>query len=150
MYVLLLFSSCIGPYIDNFYLVASDDSPEQLVRNREIAAQVFGPNGAPKFGPAMLQPQYCGKWLVRYFVFILQHIQREISVLGNTAHELEDGPYKQSPRLHQVCEVAGDARISSTITRHVPNALVSYAVFIAPVIRYWFREARWCYETSRP
>ena len=36
----------------------------QIARNRELAEVAF-PNGtAPKYGPAMLLPAFCGKWIV--------------------------------------------------------------------------------------
>ncbi|KAF9558521.1 hypothetical protein CPC08DRAFT_557075 [Agrocybe pediades] len=39
-----------------------NDSPEQIVRNRELAAAIF-PNGTPIYELAIMQPQYCGKWM---------------------------------------------------------------------------------------
>ncbi|KAJ3532277.1 hypothetical protein NM688_g7446 [Phlebia brevispora] len=45
-------------------LPAPGDSPEQTARNREIASEVFNQEDIPKYGPAVLQPRLCGKWLV--------------------------------------------------------------------------------------
>ncbi|PSS30856.1 hypothetical protein PHLCEN_2v2583 [Hermanssonia centrifuga] len=36
----------------------------QTMRNRELCEQAFPNGNAPKYGPAMLRPEYCGKWLV--------------------------------------------------------------------------------------
>ncbi|KAH7924359.1 hypothetical protein BV22DRAFT_517474 [Leucogyrophana mollusca] len=45
-------------------LPAPSDSPEQTARHRELAEVAFPGHSIPKYGPAMLQPQFCGKWLV--------------------------------------------------------------------------------------
>ncbi|KAI0077655.1 hypothetical protein K474DRAFT_1642880 [Panus rudis PR-1116 ss-1] len=45
-------------------LPSPKDSTEQIARNRELAQIAFPEGGAPKFGPALLVPQYCGKWIV--------------------------------------------------------------------------------------
>ncbi|KZS99403.1 uncharacterized protein LAESUDRAFT_733121, partial [Laetiporus sulphureus 93-53] len=36
----------------------------QTIRRRELSRIVFGEGSAPKYGPAMLVPEFCGKWLV--------------------------------------------------------------------------------------
>ena len=41
-----------------------NDSPEQVVRNRELSNLVFPAGRVPKYGPAMLRPEFCGKWQV--------------------------------------------------------------------------------------
>ncbi|KAI0030843.1 P-loop containing nucleoside triphosphate hydrolase protein [Vararia minispora EC-137] len=40
------------------------DTPEQTARNRELAEIAFGDGMSPKYGQAMLKPEYCGKWIV--------------------------------------------------------------------------------------
>ncbi|KAL4077447.1 P-loop containing nucleoside triphosphate hydrolase protein [Scleroderma citrinum] len=45
-------------------LPAPSDSAEQTVRHRELAEYVFAGHPVPKYGTAILQPQYCGKWAV--------------------------------------------------------------------------------------
>ncbi|OAX33766.1 hypothetical protein K503DRAFT_699906 [Rhizopogon vinicolor AM-OR11-026] len=45
-------------------LPAPNDSPEQTIRNRELAEVAFPDQPIPKYGTAMLLPQYCGKWVV--------------------------------------------------------------------------------------
>ncbi|KDQ54546.1 hypothetical protein JAAARDRAFT_397913 [Jaapia argillacea MUCL 33604] len=45
-------------------LPSPKDSPEQTARNRELSAMAFPDGNAPKYGPAILQPQFCGKWVV--------------------------------------------------------------------------------------
>ncbi|KAL0952740.1 hypothetical protein HGRIS_006971 [Hohenbuehelia grisea] len=45
-------------------LPGPSDSPEQTARNRELAEIAFPNQEPPKYGTAMLQPQYCGKWAV--------------------------------------------------------------------------------------
>ncbi|KAH9953604.1 P-loop containing nucleoside triphosphate hydrolase protein [Russula dissimulans] len=45
-------------------LPAPTDTPEQTARNRELTNVAFRNDSAPKFGPAMLLPAYCGKWIV--------------------------------------------------------------------------------------
>ncbi|KAG6856842.1 hypothetical protein H0H87_012900 [Tephrocybe sp. NHM501043] len=52
-------------------LLAPTDNPEQITRNRALAEFAF-PNGdIPKYGTAMIQPKFCGKWAV------LEHLLRE-------------------------------------------------------------------------
>jgi hypothetical protein len=36
----------------------------QTARNRELAEVAFPNDSAPKYGPAILLPVYCGKWIV--------------------------------------------------------------------------------------
>lgn len=38
---------------------------EQTKRHREISRIAFAGERVPKYGPAILVPQYCGKWIVR-------------------------------------------------------------------------------------
>ncbi|KIJ61227.1 hypothetical protein HYDPIDRAFT_97032 [Hydnomerulius pinastri MD-312] len=45
-------------------LPAPNDSPEQTLRHRELAEVAFPGSTIPKFGTAMLQPSFCGKWSV--------------------------------------------------------------------------------------
>ncbi|KAI0270605.1 P-loop containing nucleoside triphosphate hydrolase protein [Gloeopeniophorella convolvens] len=45
-------------------LPAHSDTPEQTARNRELTEVIFPNGGAPKYGPSMLLPAYCGKWIV--------------------------------------------------------------------------------------
>ncbi|KAI5985016.1 RAD26-like SNF2 family DNA-dependent ATPase [Pisolithus albus] len=45
-------------------LPAPSDTPEQTARHREIAEYVFAGEPIPKYGTAIMQPQYCGKWAV--------------------------------------------------------------------------------------
>ena len=36
----------------------------QTIRNRTLSEVAFPEGGIPKYGAAMMQPQYCGKWAV--------------------------------------------------------------------------------------
>ncbi|KAI0255595.1 P-loop containing nucleoside triphosphate hydrolase protein [Lactifluus subvellereus] len=45
-------------------LPAHTDTPEQTARNRELTEVAFPNGAAPKYGPAMLLPVFCGKWIV--------------------------------------------------------------------------------------
>ncbi|KAF9228076.1 hypothetical protein BS17DRAFT_318817 [Gyrodon lividus] len=45
-------------------LPAPNDSPEQTIRHRELAEVAFSGETIQKFGTAMLQPSFCGKWSV--------------------------------------------------------------------------------------
>ncbi|KAH9929468.1 P-loop containing nucleoside triphosphate hydrolase protein [Fomitopsis serialis] len=45
-------------------LPSPTDSPEQTVRNRELARMAFPEGSIPKYGPAIMVPDLCGKWLV--------------------------------------------------------------------------------------
>ncbi|KZT05235.1 uncharacterized protein LAESUDRAFT_235454 [Laetiporus sulphureus 93-53] len=45
-------------------LPSPTDTQEQTIRRRELSRIVFGEGSAPKYGPAMLVPEFCGKWLV--------------------------------------------------------------------------------------
>ncbi|TCD62825.1 hypothetical protein EIP91_006366 [Steccherinum ochraceum] len=44
-------------------LPSPTDNAEQTVRNRELSDLAFGRH-CPKYGPAVLNPNFCGKWLV--------------------------------------------------------------------------------------
>ncbi|KAF9529073.1 P-loop containing nucleoside triphosphate hydrolase protein [Crepidotus variabilis] len=43
-------------------LPAPTDTAEQTARNRHLAEIAFPDGNIPKYGTAMMQPQYCGKW----------------------------------------------------------------------------------------
>ncbi|KAH7882176.1 P-loop containing nucleoside triphosphate hydrolase protein, partial [Phlebopus sp. FC_14] len=45
-------------------LPAPNDSPEQTKRHRELAEIAFPGESIPKYGTAMLQSSFCGKWVV--------------------------------------------------------------------------------------
>lgn len=45
-------------------LPSPTDTPEQMTRNRTFSEIAFPDGGIPKYGTAMMQPQYCGKWAV--------------------------------------------------------------------------------------
>ncbi|KAI9571817.1 P-loop containing nucleoside triphosphate hydrolase protein [Boletus coccyginus] len=45
-------------------LPAPTDSQEQTVRHRELAEFAFAGEPVPKFGTAIMQPSFCGKWAV--------------------------------------------------------------------------------------
>ncbi|KAI0299056.1 P-loop containing nucleoside triphosphate hydrolase protein [Multifurca ochricompacta] len=45
-------------------LPAHTDTPEQTTRNRELTEVAFPGGSAPKYGPAMLLPAFCGKFIV--------------------------------------------------------------------------------------
>ncbi|TFY62320.1 hypothetical protein EVJ58_g3937 [Rhodofomes roseus] len=45
-------------------LPSPTDTPEQTVRNRELAKMAFPEGSIPKYGPAIMVPNLCGKWLV--------------------------------------------------------------------------------------
>ncbi|KAF7315051.1 RAD26-like SNF2 family DNA-dependent ATPase [Mycena indigotica] len=57
--VLLKLSNHLG-----LILPAPGDSPEQLQRNRELAAFAFPGGNAPSFQMAIMDANYCGKWTV--------------------------------------------------------------------------------------
>ncbi|KAH0579842.1 hypothetical protein H2248_002670 [Termitomyces sp. 'cryptogamus'] len=45
-------------------LPSPTDSPEQVVRNRALAELAFPDGDIPKYGTAMMQPNFCGKWAI--------------------------------------------------------------------------------------
>ncbi|KIK23702.1 hypothetical protein PISMIDRAFT_100044 [Pisolithus microcarpus 441] len=59
MSILIKISNHLG-----LILPAPSDTPEQTARHREIAEYVFAGEPIPKYGTAIMQPQYCGKWAV--------------------------------------------------------------------------------------
>ncbi|KAJ7279022.1 P-loop containing nucleoside triphosphate hydrolase protein, partial [Mycena rebaudengoi] len=59
MHVLIKLSNHLG-----LLLPSPSDSHEQLTRNRELTAMAFPKGNAPKYGTAILEAQYCGKWTV--------------------------------------------------------------------------------------
>lgn len=69
------------PEFDRWCISGPNDSPEQVryripnlaqsetdfrqtARNRALADIAFPDGNAPKYGTAMMRPQYCGKWAV--------------------------------------------------------------------------------------
>ncbi|EKM52602.1 uncharacterized protein PHACADRAFT_261138 [Phanerochaete carnosa HHB-10118-sp] len=58
-------------------LPSPTDTPDQVVRNKALAKVAFGDGYIPSYGPAMLVPQYCGKWLV--LETLLQEWQKDAS-----------------------------------------------------------------------
>ncbi|XP_006455871.1 hypothetical protein AGABI2DRAFT_76351 [Agaricus bisporus var. bisporus H97] len=50
------------PEFDRWCISGPNDSPEQTARNRALADIAFPDGNAPKYGTAMMRPQYCGKW----------------------------------------------------------------------------------------
>ncbi|KDR74087.1 hypothetical protein GALMADRAFT_227782 [Galerina marginata CBS 339.88] len=57
MSVLIKLSNHLG-----LILPGPKDTPEQTARNRTLAEIAFPEGNIPKYGTAMMQPQYCGKW----------------------------------------------------------------------------------------
>ncbi|KAH9893907.1 P-loop containing nucleoside triphosphate hydrolase protein [Cubamyces lactineus] len=45
-------------------LPSPTDTVEQTARNRELARLAFPTGSLPKYGPSMLRPEFCGKWIV--------------------------------------------------------------------------------------
>ncbi|KAG9311072.1 P-loop containing nucleoside triphosphate hydrolase protein [Chiua virens] len=45
-------------------LPAPTDTQEQTIKHRELAGIVYAGESVPKFGTAMMQPSFCGKWTV--------------------------------------------------------------------------------------
>ncbi|KAL6308864.1 P-loop containing nucleoside triphosphate hydrolase protein [Sparassis latifolia] len=45
-------------------LPSPTDTAEQTARNRELARVAFQGEAVPKYGPAILTPRFCGKWMV--------------------------------------------------------------------------------------
>ncbi|KAH9856351.1 P-loop containing nucleoside triphosphate hydrolase protein [Lenzites betulinus] len=45
-------------------LPSPTDTIEQTARNRELSHLVFPDGALPKYGPSMLRPEFCGKWIV--------------------------------------------------------------------------------------
>jgi len=59
MTILIKLSNHLG-----LILPSPDDSAEQTARHRALAAFAFPDGDVPKYGTAMMQPQFCGKWAV--------------------------------------------------------------------------------------
>lgn len=59
MSILIKLSNHLG-----LILPSPDDSAEQTARNRTLAEFAFPDGDVPKYGTAMMQPQFCGKWAV--------------------------------------------------------------------------------------
>ncbi|PFH46505.1 hypothetical protein AMATHDRAFT_69676 [Amanita thiersii Skay4041] len=59
MSILIKLSNHLG-----LILPAPTDSAEQTIRNRALSEIAFPDGNIPKYGTALMQPQYCGKWAV--------------------------------------------------------------------------------------
>ncbi|TFK69776.1 hypothetical protein BDN72DRAFT_585227 [Pluteus cervinus] len=57
MSILIKISNHLG-----LILPTPNDNPEQTERNRALARVAFADGDIPKYGTAMMQAQYCGKW----------------------------------------------------------------------------------------
>ncbi|KAI0717768.1 P-loop containing nucleoside triphosphate hydrolase protein [Cerioporus squamosus] len=100
-------------------LPSPSDSTEQTTRNRELCKLAFG-GTVPKYGPAMLQPEFCGKWMVletllrgwrkdrsnKVLIFtksvkLLEMLEFHLSGQGHGFVKL-DGSTKQSDRMPMI------------------------------------------------
>ncbi|TBU31240.1 P-loop containing nucleoside triphosphate hydrolase protein [Dichomitus squalens] len=97
-------------------LPSPTDTIEQTARNRELARMAFSPGPIPKYGPAMLKPDYCGKWQVletllkdwkkdsnKVLIFtksvkLLEMLEFHLNAEGHGFVKL-DGSTKQSERM---------------------------------------------------
>ena len=50
----------------------------QVARNKAMSQLAFREGSVPKYGPAMLVPKYCGKWMVSLYVQLPEHFQLTI------------------------------------------------------------------------
>ena len=50
----------------------------EMLRHRELAEFVFTGQPVPKYGTAIMQPQYCGKWAVSLYTCCLDSIERRL------------------------------------------------------------------------
>ncbi|KJA22162.1 hypothetical protein HYPSUDRAFT_164868 [Hypholoma sublateritium FD-334 SS-4] len=57
MSILIKLSNHLG-----LILPGPTDTPEQTARNRTLSEIAFPEGNIPKYGAAMMQPEYCGKW----------------------------------------------------------------------------------------
>ncbi|KAI0742679.1 P-loop containing nucleoside triphosphate hydrolase protein [Daedaleopsis nitida] len=98
-------------------LPSPSDSVDQTARNRELASLAFGAGSDLKFGPSMLRPEFCGKWVVletllkqwrkdpttKVLIFtksvkLLQMLEFHLNVQGYGFVKL-DGSTKQADRM---------------------------------------------------
>jgi len=73
----------------------------------------FPEGNIPKYGTAMMQPKYCGKWAVsnmNYF-FFLPLLKAQLG-FGSPSQGVEERSNKQSSDLHEISQTPGDARVS--------------------------------------
>ncbi|KAJ7353609.1 RAD26-like SNF2 family DNA-dependent ATPase [Mycena albidolilacea] len=112
MSILIKLSNHLG-----LILPTPNDTREQLIRNRELAAIAFPDGNAPSFKLAILDPKYCGKWKV--LLGLLEDWRKDrtnkvliftksVKLLEMMAHQLKvasygflqlDGSTKQSERM---------------------------------------------------
>jgi hypothetical protein len=101
-------------------LPAPTDSPEQTARNRALSEIAFPDGNLPKYGTAMMQPQYCGKWSVRENFYGQNEFRvKTVHALGFKFSSLRmaQRQQQQGVNIHQVCEITGDARVSPSHSR---------------------------------
>ncbi|KAH9922295.1 P-loop containing nucleoside triphosphate hydrolase protein [Epithele typhae] len=114
-------------------LPAPTDTTDQIARNRELSKTAFPSEVIPKYGPAMLRPEYCGKWQVLDMLLKewRQDVSNEMSnkvliftksvkLLEMLAYHLEaqsygfvklDGSTKQSDRMPMIDRFQQDPKI---------------------------------------
>lgn len=83
------------------------------MRNRQLAKIAFPHGNVPKYGTAMLEPQFCGKWGVRIQINVLINDLCPRPGSGGTAQRMAKRCYQQGLGFHEICEVVGDARVPS-------------------------------------
>ncbi|OSD03707.1 hypothetical protein PYCCODRAFT_1490777 [Trametes coccinea BRFM310] len=96
------------------------DTIEQTARNRELARLAFPTGPLPKYGPSMLRPEFCGKWMVletllrewkkeggnKVLIFtksvkLLEMLEFHLNTRGHGFLKL-DGSTKQSDRMPMI------------------------------------------------
>ncbi|KAJ7160738.1 P-loop containing nucleoside triphosphate hydrolase protein [Mycena filopes] len=113
LHVLIKLSNHLG-----LILPSPKDTPDQLVRNRQLAAMAFPNGSAPSYTMAIIDKGYCGKWTV--LLGLLREWRKEdltnkvliftksVKLLEMMAHQLKiasygylqlDGHTKQSERM---------------------------------------------------
>lgn len=123
MSILIKLSNHLG-----LILPGPKDTPEQTARNRTLAEIAFPEGDIPKYGTAMMQPQYCGKWAVleillkewrketnKVLIFtksvkLLEMLEFHLNTRGYTFLKL-DGTTKQSDRMPMIDRFNNDAKV---------------------------------------
>ncbi|KAJ6619061.1 P-loop containing nucleoside triphosphate hydrolase protein [Mycena sp. CBHHK59/15] len=124
MSILIKLSNHLG-----LIMPSPSDTPEQLIRNRELVAIAFPEGNAPTFGTAILDTQYCGKWAVllellkewrgdrsnKALIFtksvkLLEMLSFHLKMQGYEFLQL-DGSTKQSDRMPMIDQFHNDPDI---------------------------------------
>ena len=95
----------------------------QTIRNRTLSEVAFPEGGIPKYGAAMMQPKYCGKWAVSDSNNSEAGVYVRLAVgAGSSSQRVAQGQFQQSTNFYEIGEIIRDAGVP---LRHTRSATIT-------------------------